>query len=163
MHGSHLLLKRSQSECLIAFGSRIYSPSPIKPASRIGATVAREIFEGMPPKIEEFEFDMDEIPLPSFSKAKSCAIRIVSDSYNEWGSESTFSGHGFSGECDSPSRSSMKNPLSQDSISEELSMEIPSRTSNPIVYDANFRQYEKKSCGFPFKGLQSSKLNPAQI
>jgi hypothetical protein len=157
MHGSHLGIKRSQSECLI-LSSRIYSPSPInnKKASRISRNVARELFDNIPPKIEEFEFDMDEASVPGFTKAKSCIFRSAADSSNEWSSESGLSGNGVPGECESPARAGSKNPLCQDSIFEDVSEEMPCRTSNPIVYDTEFRRYDKKNCGFPFYSIHAN-------
>jgi len=82
MQGSQLAIKRSHSECLShSLGSRIYSPSPVKKASRIGVNVARELFD-IPPKIEEFEYDFEEdAPIrPGIFKAKSCIFRTGADS-----------------------------------------------------------------------------------
>jgi len=157
MHGSHLAMKRSNSECL-GIGSRIYSPSPIKKASRISTNVARELF-AIPPRIEEFEFDFEEpAPIPGIFKAKSCIFRIGQgqDSSIEWSSDS--SGTGTSGELESPTRSVTKNPLFQDSILEDITVEIPCRTSNPIINDKNFAKPEQKGCGFQFLNLQSRAL-----
>ncbi len=39
-----LVMKRSQSEC-ISFPSPVFSPSPMKRASRIGFNVAKELFD----------------------------------------------------------------------------------------------------------------------
>jgi len=157
MHGSHLAMKRSHSECL-GISSRIYSPSPIKKASRISTNVARELF-AIPPRIEEFEFDFEEpAPISGIFKAKSCIFRIGQgqDSSNEWSSDS--SGTGTSGELESPTRSITKNPLFQDSILEDITVEIPCRTSNPIINDKNFAKHEQKGCGFQFLNLQSRAL-----
>jgi len=81
MQGSQLAIKRSHSECLgHSLGSRIYSPSPVKKASRIGVNVARELFD-IPPKIEESEFDFEDAPfIPGIIKAKSCIFRTGPDS-----------------------------------------------------------------------------------
>jgi len=171
MHGSHLAMKRSHSECL-GISSRIYSPSPIKKASRISTNVARELF-AIPPRIEEFEFDFEEpAPISGIFKAKSCIFRIgqgqdsskynnfllffINFSHSEWSSDS--SGTGTSGELESPTRSITKNPLFQDSILEDITVEIPCRTSNPIINDKNFAKHEQKGCGFQFLNLQSRAL-----
>ncbi len=172
MHGSHLAMKRSHSECL-GIESRIYSPSPIKKASRISTNVARELF-AIPPRIEEFEFDFEEpAPVPGIFKAKSCIFRIgqgqdssmysifldflINFYHSEWSSDS--SGTGTSGDLESPTRSSItKNPLFQDSILEDITVEIPCRTSNPIINDKNFHKPEQKGCGFQFLSLQSRAL-----
>jgi len=170
MHSSHLAMKRSHSECL-GIGARIYSPSPIKKASRISTNVARELF-AIPPRIEEFEFDFEEAaPIPGIFKAKSCIFRIGQDSsmykifliylsninFSEWSSDS--SGTGTSGDLESPTRSTSKNPLFQDDILEDITVEIPCRTSNPITNDKNFaRHHEQKGCGFQFLNHQSSVL-----
>lgn len=80
MHGSHLAIKRSHSECLsLSSGSRIYSPSPIKKTPRVGFNVARELLD-MPPRIDEFDFECDEVPIPGIMKAKSCIFRSAIDS-----------------------------------------------------------------------------------
>jgi len=77
---------------------------------------------------------------------------------SEWSSESGLSGNGVPGECESPTRAATRNPLSQECILDDVSLEIPSRTSNPIVYDTNFRRYDQKSFGFPFY-IHSNGLN----
>jgi hypothetical protein len=160
MHGPHLAIKRSNSECL-TISSRIYSPSPIKRASRIGANIARELFD-IPPRIDEFEFEVDEEPLPTFIKAKSCIFRTMQDSSNEWSSESGFSGNCTSGELESPTRIGTKNPSSQDTIFEDVTVEIPCRTSNPIVFDSNFKRYDQV-CRFSHYNLQSSGINASDL
>jgi hypothetical protein len=153
-------MKRSQSECL-TLNSRIYSPSPInKKVSRICVNVARELFD-IPPQIDEFDFDMDCTPLPNFGKSKSYAFRTDTDySSTEWSSESGLSGNGVPGDCESPTRGATKNPMSQDTIFEEISAEIPSRTSNPIVFDTKFKRYDqKKAFGFQLYSINSKGLN----
>jgi len=119
--------------------------------------VARELF-AIPPRIEEFEFDFEEAaPIPGIFKAKSCIFRIGQDSSIEWSSDS--SGTGTSGDLESPTRSTSKNPLFQDDILEDITVEIPCRTSNPITNDKNFaRHHEQKGCGFQFLNHQSSVL-----
>ena len=79
MFGSHLAMKRSQSECLSMVSSKIYSPSPIKKASRICGNLAKELGD-VPPRIEEFEFDFEDAPIQGIVKAKSCIFRSVADS-----------------------------------------------------------------------------------
>jgi len=148
MHSTQLAMKRSHSECL-GIGARIYSPSPVKKASRISTNVARELF-AIPPRIEEFEFDFEEAaaPVPGIFKAKSCIFRIGQDSSIEWSSDS--SGTGTSGELESPTRSGSKNPFQDSILEEDITVEIPCRTSNPIINDKNFARHEQKGCGFQF-------------
>lgn len=163
MHGPQLAMKRSQSECLV-LNPRICSPAPVynKKASRIGVNVARELFD-VPATIQEFEFEVEESSMPNLFKAKSCIFRTGTDSFNEWSSESGFSGTVIPGESESPTRASSKNPLSQDSLFEEISMELPCRTSNPIVHDTKFRRNNQKPCGFPFYSLQVNGINTSNL
>jgi len=162
MHASHLTVKRSQSECLI-LTPRIYSPSPVyKKASRIGANVARELFD-IPPTIQEFDFEAEEPALLNLFKAKSCIFRAGADSFSEWGVEAGFSGSGVTGELESPRRESTKEASSQESLFEEITVEIPSRTSNPIVFDSKFRRNNQTSCGFPFYALHSNDINTSNL
>lgn len=163
MHGSHLAIKRSQSECLI-LGPKIVSPSPInKRGSRLGNTLARELYDNIPPRIEEFESEAEESFAPRFFKAKSCIFQSGTDSSNEWSSESGFSGFGAPGELESPPRDFNRNPFCQDGPVEGVTVDLPSRTSNPIVYDSKFRRNDQKGCGFPLYSLQTTGLRTSNL
>jgi hypothetical protein len=130
-----LVMKRSQSEC-ISFPSPVFSPSPMKRGSKIGFNVARELFDF--PQSEEM---LIKPRANTTTNIMTSSVRSFSDtSSNEWGSDSQGS---FISNCESPSLS--KNPFFQEHIfEEEVSFELPSRTSNPLVRDVHFKRNNQK-------------------
>ncbi len=89
---------------------------------------------------------LDQEPITLSKPFDPKNLRISS----EWGLEVGLSASGVSGELESPSRESNKNPSSQESLFEDVSSEIPSRTSNPMASDPRFNRHDQKACGFPF-------------
>jgi len=151
MQPSRLAIKRSQSECLPLHG-KIISPSPIKQSSRISSRLASEIFD-LP--FEDMAFDTQK---GQFSPVKPlrvrfCSARIEFGSTYEWSSDSscTVSSHG---DCESPNSQVAKNPYHQEHIFEDISADIPLRTSNPIINDATFKRFDQE----PFESLSQEKL-----
>ena len=152
-HNPELIMKRSHSECL-SFPSPILSPSPIKRNSKISSSIAQEIFD--------FSSQADNIRLKprantttNIITVKSCKFDSDSSRYlfqitfflklsSEWNSESNTSS--FLRDCESPMGSS-KNPFYQEHIFEEVSFELPSRTSNPLVRDADFKRNNQNLVG----------------
>ena len=58
------------------------------------------------------------------------------------------------GDCESPNAQSVKNPYHQDHIFEDISSDIPTRTSNPIINDAKFKQFDQHT----FDSISQEKL-----
>ena len=155
MYATELTMKRSQSECL-SFPSPIFSPLPIKKASRISSNIAKELFD-LPQQLDEIPF----IPIkpranttPNFVTVRSTVLKPDSDTskylfrlrfslilISEGSSESN--GNSFMRECESPSSFS-KNPFCHDHIFENVSFELPARSSNPIIRDACFKLNDKR-------------------
>lgn len=144
-------MKRSQSECL-SFPSPIFSPLPIKKASRISSNLAKELFD-LPQQLDEIPLKPRANTTPNFITVRSTILKPDSDTskyhfhltfylivFSEGSSESNNS---FMRECESPSSFS-KNPFCHEHIFEEVSFELPARSSNPIIRDACFKLNDKR-------------------
>jgi len=131
-----LVMKRSQSECL-SFPSPIFCPSPMKRSSKISFNLAREVFDF--PQTEEVVIKPRANTTTNIMTVQSSFVSDASS--NEWGSDSQGS---FISRCESPASFS-KNPFFQEHIfEEEVSFELPSRTSNPLVRDVHFKRNNQK-------------------
>jgi len=141
MQPSRLVIKRSQSENL-PFEGKIFSPSPIKQASNISSRLASEIFDlsSSAPNVEVLN---DHISPMKPLRVRFCSARIEYGTTYEWNSDSSCT-TSSQGDCDSPNMMAAKNPYHQEHIFEDISADIPLRASNPIINDANFKQYNQK-------------------
>ena len=149
-YNPELVMKRSQSECL-SFPSKVFSPSPSKRNSKISSCIAQEIFDFssqaqntlLKPRANTTT-NIITVKSCEFGSDSSTRYLILSKYFliihSEWNSDSN-SGS-FMRDCESPMGSS-KNPFYQDHIFEEVSFELPSRTSNPLVRDADFKRNNK--------------------
>jgi len=151
MQTSRLVIKRSQSECLPLFG-KIVSPSPIKQASHISSRLASEIFD-LPSITSNLEAQNGHFSPVKPLRVRFCSAKIEYVSPLEWSSDSsgTISSHG---DCESPNAHVAKNPYHQEHIFEDISADIPLRTSNPIINDANFKRFGQQA----FESVSQEKL-----
>jgi len=135
------IIKFSQSQPNTPAPS-ILSPSPLKKAaaSRINSNVARELFSTVNEEIEVDPFGRNSESPSNFMRAKFFSLRADSDSSsNEWSSDSSCS-NCLDLEFESPSKKSLtKNPFCGEQIFDEITNELPSRSSNPITNNAEFQ------------------------
>jgi len=129
-------VKRSVSESL-PITHKIISPSPIKTTHRVSIDVLRELSD----------CSYDELIIQKRYHSASAVIpgRGNGKSDNESSNDSISDSLSPSLEIESPNRVT-RNPFYSDHLlPEDISIEIPFRTSNPVVHDANFNQSERGS------------------
>ncbi len=151
-----LIVKRSYSECL---SSPILSPSPIKRNSKLSSSLAREVFD--------FSSETTNVLLKPRANTTNNIVTVSTspskfdcDSSSLWTSDSN--GSSFMKDCESPV-ASIKNPFYQEYIFEEVTHELPSRTSNPIVRDACFTRNNKISIGTLSRMLATSEPHTSNL
>jgi len=151
MQNPKLAIKRSQSECL-SYLTQVICPSPIKQTSRICPRLASEIFD-MASNASELNDFSEHLEFTRPRRGRFCSAKIDYEFTKEWNSESSYttSSHGDS---ESPNTMGTKNPYHQEHIFEDIASNIPSRASNPIINDSNFKQYDRE----PFESTSQEKL-----
>jgi len=145
-----IAIKRSQSECLPQM--KIISPSPIKQTSLISSRVASEIFD-ISSITSNSETSLSKLSPMKPLRVRFCSARMDYESGTEWSSESSCT-TSSQGDCDSPNVMITKNPYHQENIFEDISADLPSRASNPIINDSKFGKFDKE----PFESSSQAKL-----
>ena len=141
----------------------IFSPSPQRKAgmAKINSHVARELFSA---EVEESSMDViirrTETP-SNFMKAKFISLKGESEastkSSGEWSSDSGCSNY-IDMDFEAPKKPMLKNPFNQDQIFEEIACGVPSRASNPIINDNEFRTNEIALFASPNPNAPGSKI-----
>jgi len=150
MQDYKISVRRTQSEFLPQM--KIVSPSPMKQSSLISSRVASEIMDiSLPTSMSESSLSKLSPMKPL--RVRFCSARIECETGVEWSSESSCT-NSSQGDCDSPNMMMAKNPYHQENIFEDISADLPCRSSNPITNDSNFVKLNKE----PFESASQAKL-----
>jgi len=95
-------------------------------------------------------------------RVRFCSAKIEYEFTNEWNSESSCAASS-QGDCESPNTMMTRNPYHQDHIFEEISADIPSRATNPIINDSNFKKYDQESFESAAQTQLFSRLNSFRL
>jgi len=135
---------------------KIVSPSPIKQGSLISSRLASEIFDIslVTSNSESSLSNLTKLSPVRPLRVRFCSARMEYESGTSESSSESSCTTSSQGDCDSPNMMVSRNPYHQENIFEDISADLPCRSSNPLINDSTFVKLNKE----PFESTSQAKL-----